>query len=265
MLVPASMFGIILNFHSSNHPTTLPNILSSTLATIAYVWVHLLFFCISNQRRPVSIEEDRVNKPWRPLPSKRLSVEAAEILLRVMQCSALLLAWSLGSLGPSMGAMVLTYMYNDLGLGDTSFFARNLINGLGYMAFNLGAATVACQGVSMDDFTWTAILGLVVLCSIHSLDLSDQVGDAVNNRNTLPLILGDGLCRVTIAAAVLVSSIACPAFCQVNEWGYGMCGVMAAVVCGYLWSERGSEGKKAGRSYMLWLLALYFLPLFPRL
>lgn len=42
--------------------------------TALYVWLFVLHFDTSNQMDPKSIEEDKLNKPWRAIPSGRLSV-----------------------------------------------------------------------------------------------------------------------------------------------------------------------------------------------
>lgn len=46
-------------------------------------WSNLLVFCIHNQLDEKSIEEDRVNNPWRPLPSGRITFRQSMKLLVV--------------------------------------------------------------------------------------------------------------------------------------------------------------------------------------
>ena len=42
---------------------------------MVWVWVNLLLFNMSNQSQPGAIEEDSVNKPWRPIVSGRMRVK----------------------------------------------------------------------------------------------------------------------------------------------------------------------------------------------
>ncbi|KAI0065532.1 hypothetical protein BV25DRAFT_1798511, partial [Artomyces pyxidatus] len=49
---------------------------------MGWTWLHLLQFCVSNQS--ANPEEDALNKPWRPIPSRRISVSATHVLRWVL-------------------------------------------------------------------------------------------------------------------------------------------------------------------------------------
>jgi hypothetical protein len=95
-------------------------ILSRTPFIILWNWLNLLVFNIANQRLPDSIIEDKINKPWRPMPSCRLSAdEARQLLLLVLPCSLTLISY-IGALDDALLMVTLTWMYNDLGGADVS-------------------------------------------------------------------------------------------------------------------------------------------------
>lgn len=125
-----------------------------------YIWLWDLYFDCSNQKDPGSIEEDRLNKPWRAIPSGRLSVEAAE---RWYVCSAIIMpaaaALWLGGLPEAIAFMLETWAYDRLGGGST-WWGRCIINPLFFSTGQLGAIRVAAgtwTTVNQVGFEWCAL------------------------------------------------------------------------------------------------------------
>lgn len=107
-----------------------------------YIWLYDLYFDCSNQKDPGSIEEDRLNKPWRAIPSGRLSVESAETWYK---CSIVILpvvALWFGALPEAIAFMLETQAYDRLGGGST-WWGRSIINPLFFSTSQLGAIRVA--------------------------------------------------------------------------------------------------------------------------
>jgi 4-hydroxybenzoate polyprenyltransferase len=95
-------------------------ILLRTPLIFLWNWLNLLVFNIANQRLPDSITEDKVNKPWRPIPSSRLSSdEARRFLLLVVPCNLIMIS-CIGAFDDALLMLTLTWMYNDLGGADVS-------------------------------------------------------------------------------------------------------------------------------------------------
>lgn len=130
-----------------------------------YIWLYDLYFDCSNQKDPGSIEEDRLNKPWRAIPSGRLSVEAAE---RWYVCSACILpavALWFGALPEALAFMVWTWAYDFLGGGST-WWGRSIINPLFFSTSQLGAIRVAAASfttVNQVCYEWCFIRKITLL------------------------------------------------------------------------------------------------------
>ncbi|KAF2113571.1 hypothetical protein BDV96DRAFT_661773 [Lophiotrema nucula] len=81
IVIPKSIFGVFGALAGSKLVTdangSVQAIIIRAPLVVFWVWIVLLPFNIDNQRRAEAIEEDRMNRPWRPLPSKRLSPEQA--------------------------------------------------------------------------------------------------------------------------------------------------------------------------------------------
>ena len=225
---PSSLFGLMnafaLSIYSSssrNPPAadfSLPpptQILAQTPTLIFWVWLNLLPFAIDNQRQPDAIIEDALNKPWRTLPTGRLSPQAAKYLMLSSYSLAIILSIWLGNWPQCLALIVLGVWYNDLRGGDSSCLVRNLINAWGYTCFSSGAMQVAIGGRDGPSALrllgwWYAVLACVIFSTVHAQDMYDQRGDAVKNRKTVPLVIGDVKARWTIAVMMVFWSVMAP-------------------------------------------------------
>lgn len=187
---------------------------------VLWIWLNLLVLCLANQRLPDSITEDAANKPWRPLPSRRMTaVQARRVLI-----GAILVTYSaswlhLGGVHETLALFILNWIYNDLEAANEHWAVRNLLNALGITCIGAGAARVGCApgyDLSTDSWQWWLVVSLVLLTTIQAQDLYDQEGDAKRGRSTIPLILGDAVARWTVAVSVMCWTVAVPAF-----WGIG--------------------------------------------
>ena len=108
-----------------------------------WTWFHLLQFCVSNQR--LSMGEDAVNKPWRPIPAGRLSRSQAKTFRWILlpACLALSLAYGIPLIGFALTIGIL--LNNEMRL-DSHWFTRNVMNAIGYAVFDAGATTLARTG-----------------------------------------------------------------------------------------------------------------------
>ena len=115
---------------------------SHALQCVLWVWLHVLQFNLSNQVRDP--EEDIRNKPWRPLPSGRITLSNVFILKYVTTATCLLLSYyySTCALVSSAALSVLIRLYHEMH-GDQHWFSKNLMNSIGYSCFATGATLVA--------------------------------------------------------------------------------------------------------------------------
>ncbi|MDI1489518.1 MAG: hypothetical protein OHK93_008797 [Ramalina farinacea] len=273
ILIPQSAFGIITALSgpllTTNPSPSLSAVLSTLPRVLLWTYLNLLTFDISNQRLPTSLVEDSVNKPWRALPSKRLSMaQARRLLCFLIPCVIATTFW-LGGCLETLVMMSLTWMYNDLHGADEHYAIRNLINAAGFMTYNYGTSRVAVgQGHALNsvlEYQWVPMVGGVVLTTLQMQDMSDQKGDAERGRGTLPLVWGDGVARWSIAVPVMIWSLVCPAFWQLGllSLGFALPVMVGGVLAGRVLLLRGVENDKATwKVWCGWMMVLYALPLF---
>ena len=83
IIVPKTFLGVI--YASSPHVIADGPSLSSACrcapVVLFWVWINLLPLDIMNQTDAPAIEEDRINKPWRPLPAGLVTMQQARMLV----------------------------------------------------------------------------------------------------------------------------------------------------------------------------------------
>lgn len=220
---------------------------------------------LANQRLPSSIPEDAINKPWRPLPSGRLTPTHARRLLLVTIPVVLAAAAWLGALNEAAAIVILSWMYNDLAAADENWYIRNLMNALAFVCFSSGATRVACDGahsLNPTAYIWLAIIGCTIVSTLQLQDLYDQEGDAVRGRSTAPLVLGDWVARWTVAIPVCIWAVVCPLFWRVGWLGFVAPVGLGGLVAGRVLMIRNVKGDRMTfRFWCLWTMGLYLLPL----
>lgn len=252
------------------------DIIRGVLVSLYFTWHLTLCFNLGNQRQRRSIVEDGINKPWRPIPAGRISPEATLACQLVSVLSLLALcATTLGASKEAIFYLFCTWLYNERGWGDKSWWQRTLMNACGIttnLAAGLRVAAAAAasapdvQEPGMIRFTdrtlgWLVICAAVIFTTIQVQDLRDQEGDARIRRRTVPLVLGDAPTRWLTAVAVWIWSAASPLY-----WGLGYAGCLVAISFGgvvaahlLVYCDRISDD----RSFKLvgtWWMSLYFLP-----
>ncbi|KAA6415738.1 MAG: hypothetical protein FRX48_00456 [Lasallia pustulata] len=269
MVYPESAFGIFSALSgpllTTNQSPRLSSILLRLPYTVLWVWLNLLLFCVANQRLPDSIGEDAINKPWRPLPSKRYTPQQARRLLLVLIPTVCIAAHFLGGANETVILIVLTWYYNDLKASDEGICLRNFVNALGFMGYSAGAAKVAC-GPGLYDLNgtatyWLIIMSMMIFTTMHVQDMYDQEGDAARGRITMPLVLGDWTARWTIAAPVAVWSLVCPLFWEVDAPGYVFPVVLGGtVIVRTLSTLTPKADRLTFKFWCFWVISLYSLP-----
>lgn len=231
---------------------------------LLWSWVNLLSFAVNNQRQASALAEDRLNKPWRPMPAGRMTENQAKNLGLCVYPLAFGASLLLGG-GTSQCVLLALfgYLYNDLKRGDVSWSLRNILNACGISCFASGALEVALQSpIKLELIPWLLIIGAVLCTTVHTQDMYDQPGDYAAGRKTIPLVFGDSPARWSIVVAVTAWSWLCPMF-----WGSISVGYLAPVTLGVWVSIRSlrkrsvTEDKTTFRIYNAWLVSIYSLPL----
>ena len=267
IVFPQSTFGIATALSGSLLIETFPSnslMVISRLPLVAlWVWMNLLPFAINNQRQPKAIEEDKLNKPWRSMPSKRLTPGEAKTLMFITYSAAVVLSKYLGAVKPCVMLIIFGWVYNDLGGADKDPVVRNIINGLGYLSFAFGA-TIIASGHSIFNrvaYCWLLIIGAVVVTTVQLQDMADQEGDSMRGRRTVPLVYGDRPARWTIAIPVVFWSFVCPAFWS-SPFGFILPVVLGIIVSARVLTIRTLRADKLTfKLWNLWMMILYLIPL----
>lgn len=117
--------------------------LANAVHAAVWLWMHILQVDVSNQTS--SPEEDKQNKPYRPLPAGRITLRDA-IILRwalVPVCCLCSLWYSREVFCASVIFSALVILYNEVGGHSSHWTVRNGLNALGYAAFETGTTLVA--------------------------------------------------------------------------------------------------------------------------
>ncbi|KAM3472532.1 hypothetical protein MY8738_008812 [Beauveria namnaoensis] len=271
---PVALFALISVAPSG--VTTVDKATFSQLATAVahaslYVWLYMLHFDCSNQMDPESVKEDTLNKPWRAIPSGKLSIQACQKWYVTATC--LLVASSglyLGGLPEAVAFMMETWVYDRV-CGADDWLGKNTLNALLFATGQLGAARVAARSmgaaekISRAGYQWCALLALNTLTTIQIQDLRDQQGDRARGRHTMPLVLGDGPTRVITALFVALWSVVCPAYWAQGHvtLGFVPSGLIGFLIVLRMLSRRTVKADRLSLHLytLLWLPSLYLIPL----
>ncbi|KAF5347406.1 hypothetical protein D9758_011279 [Tetrapyrgos nigripes] len=230
------------------------------LRTVIWIWIHLLQANVSNQT--FSGHEDKINKPWRPLPSGRVTPKQARILRWSLMvfCLCLSAVYSRMVFIASFALTIVEIVHDDVGFsGDTVL--KNLCNVGGYSTFELGAACSMNNGsLSNTGFIALTCSCVLIFTTISAQDFADVEGDKLSGRKTLPIVAPNGS-RYYILSALLLWS-----YFLIHMWGLGpISGGIFIGVGAYVGSRyfRFRDAKNDRLSYLLynvWLVAAHTLP-----
>lgn len=271
-VVPNTAFGTIGAFAANaltNDPrSSTLEILQRVAIVVLFNWTNVLIFDLANQRSPESVAEDRVNKPWRPIPSGSCSSEECRRMMLIAVPLSLVLNYYLGVWPQGAIIHLTTWLYNDL-RGMDELFVREILISIGYAMFN-GASLQIAQGgatVNKQGFVWIGLISAVILTTMQVQDLKDQKGDRSRGRKTIVLYLGERVSRTSIAIFVLCWTLVCAAFWTrgMNPWVVTVPGLPGLVVSFRVLLRRSNaEDRQTWKLWCLWLVCLYLLPVLVR-
>lgn len=261
--IAAALSGPLLAGNASPNPL---KVLGRLPLVILWNWLNLLIFDLANQRHPESLVEDAINKPWRPLPSSRITAGQTRRLLLIALPIALTVNYFLGAWEETALLFTLTWIYNDLGGGDDNWIVRNVVIAFAFSQYNKGSMRVASEigfSVSAKTWWWLLMTSGVIGTTMHVQDMKDQEGDRARNRHTAPLVIGDGPTRWTIAIPTAIWSIVCPMFWQLDLFGYILpVGVGATIVLRILLLRGFAADKRTWWLWTAWTAIIWLMPLF---
>ncbi|KAJ6496295.1 UbiA prenyltransferase family-domain-containing protein [Mycena sanguinolenta] len=184
--------------------------LSRTIQCIFWMWLQILHCNLANQTSATSLKEDLTNKPFRPIPSGRVTLAQVIVWRYICLACGLLLSALYGRrvVLANIALTIVIVMYND-GRAAAHWFSRNLVNAVAFGVLETGATLVAaCDHHRFGEAAHLSLIfsfGIIVT-TIHTQDFQDRVGDKMTGRRTLPIVL-PVLSRYTIFVGVIAWSV----------------------------------------------------------
>ena len=232
---------------------------------LLYVWINLLPFAINNQKAPDAIQEDALNKPWRTLPSRRMSPQQAERLMFAMYVAAIAASYWVGGFRQCLALVLLGTWYNNFAGGDCSWIVRNLINSLGYVCFTSGALEVALGSslpVHFRLLRWLGCIAAIIFSTVHLQDMYDQKGDRSKGRLTVPLVFGDLPTRWVTSIIMVAWGYTCPRLWTVGKSTNILSILLASIIAFRCVTTRTVPDDKLTFKYWnVWMGLVFVLPL----
>lgn len=155
---------------------------SHAIQCVLWIWLHVLQFNVSNQVRDP--EEDTRNKPWRPLPSGRITLANALILKYAMTVACLLVSCSYSTcvfMSSALFSLIIP-IYHEMH-GDQHWLSKNLMNSVGYACFATGSILVAGMYLSS---VFSSLFRLSIKSSFRSVQAGFPWGLLSINNSSHP-------------------------------------------------------------------------------
>jgi 4-hydroxybenzoate polyprenyltransferase len=110
--------------------------------------MHLLQFNVSNQCG--GVDEDALNKPWRPIPAGLISLPAARQLRWKASILSLGFSFVFGTAITWISIIfaIVTWIYNEAHL-SLHWFSKSALNAIGYVLFQAGATVIMSRFVTI--------------------------------------------------------------------------------------------------------------------
>lgn len=269
IVLPSLLFGTINSLIaprlSMGPALSWSQILAALPSMFLWSWTNLFMFCLHNQRQPDNIAEDAANKPWRPIPSGRITADQAHRLLYVLHPLCLALGLWAGGFVPYVVLTLFGLWYNEFGGADTGVL-KNVINGVGLGCSFAGPLEVA-TGRSVfaghaEGAVWVAILMATFGTSSHLQDFRDMEGDRLAGRKTIPLVIGDLPARLSVVVGLVFwTEVACRFWAL--SWAARSLSMTAEfVLLANLFMDRSQPGdSRSWRLWSVWVATLMAMPL----
>ncbi|KAK7977271.1 hypothetical protein PG996_003341 [Apiospora saccharicola] len=197
-----------------------------TLFALLWVQLHLLPFQLNG------IDEDRMAKPYRPLPSGRITVGQATLLHRVSFLLMWAAAFQANTVACTLVYSIAIVSYNEGGLSEFAV-PRNLVGALGIGCYCWGTTTILDSGKDLQGLRAVAVFiafGLFATTG-HAQDFRDRSADQARGRTSIPLLLSQPVARWSLAAISAAWTV-----CLILLWQPPVLATMAYVTMGVLYT-----------------------------
>ena len=261
VVIPPAVFGVLATL---SRPTLdLPSqeglaVLRRVPTTLTWLWLMLLPCCLQNQRHESSVQEDAINKPWRPIPTGRISTAQTTNLMIATYLVLALVSYNLNVVPMYVAWFVFNTLYHDYGGSDYSGVSRNAICALGLICPFSGALSIALgpdTTMSYVAWQWIFLVTLGIIgTTIHAQDFRDEAGDRSRGRRTIPIDLGRRLALWTFVVAVVFWTFYAPLVFLGARWEAAVVSVcLGGLLVGTAMRAVGiQDGRLDRQMYKLW-------------
>ncbi|MFN6564156.1 MAG: UbiA family prenyltransferase [Nostoc sp. ChiSLP01] len=160
-----------------------------------FVWLYLFSFCLSNQI--AGVEEDRINKPNRPLVTGKISLHGALVRWFLSMALFTFVGWYFGVLEWALICQMVVILHN-FGGWDKHWVTKNFLIGLGTFA-HLAAVWQLMTPITPIAWRWLFLIGAIWSTLVAVQDLRDIEGDLAVNRSTFPIAFGEKASRFLLS------------------------------------------------------------------
>jgi 4-hydroxybenzoate polyprenyltransferase len=194
-LVPGTLFGMAALLNYPVHG--LGDLILVLLKEVIYCWLCITTFCLSSQL--VGIEEDRLNKPDRPLVVGRVTRHGARIRWIIGMIALTSFAAVTGTLLWALTWQIGCLLYDYCG-GAKHWYGKTLLGGIGVTS-EIGAAWQLVEPtIPWLVWHWIAVIGTYLITLMAVQDFRDMAGDRAVGRRTMPIVFGEQFSRYVVAA-----------------------------------------------------------------
>ncbi len=174
--------------------SSIPELLLFLGRAVILFGLFLLLFCISNQL--VGIEEDKINKPDRPLVTGMISPKQAWIRWIIGMVLLSCLGWWCAVL-QWVSVLQVSIVFYDFGGWGKHWLGRTIL--LVIIAYS-SLVTSWTMVIAPDNMAWQWILILSISFGllINIQELRDLAGDGSVGRITLPIVIGEMPTRIIL-------------------------------------------------------------------
>ncbi|CAE7888643.1 unnamed protein product [Symbiodinium necroappetens] len=179
--------------------------LSGTVAAAMMGLLYLSMFDLVNQWS--GVEDDMVDKPWRPIPRGLMSVRGCKIRCGLVAIACLAASYLYSLLIPCMLCFLATFGYT-VGWDKNCIFRGFVFMPMVFM-IHFQVSMRLALGPSSDSralLHWAVTFAAYYSIPFLLQDLRDLEGDAKGGRRTLPVLLGARNFRATLFVLLAVLS-----------------------------------------------------------
>ncbi|WP_282785597.1 MULTISPECIES: UbiA family prenyltransferase [unclassified Nocardia] len=196
-VVPATIFVLAASGNAGLPAGRIPAIM---LGCCVYFWLYIYTFNLSNQL--TGINEDRVNKPHRPLVRGLITPDGARCRLVVVTGVFLVVGVVLGVAEWTVLWIAAWVFHNHL-RGAMTWWGKNTAMVAGTVA-QLGAAWQIVTPLSAAAWTWILAIAVPLGVLVSLQDLRDLEGDLAAGRRTAVVVFGEQRLRVLLGASFAI-------------------------------------------------------------